>query len=362
MELATDQVLVTGAMGWLGTALVHALVHGLPDGPAIGAPDPQLRIRALVLPEQDASSLRAVSDRIEIVSGDIRRPQDCARFCAGTRGAILFHTAGIIHPHRVREFYEVNVDGTRQLLDAAAAEGVRRAVVVSSNSPCGCNPHPDHLFDEKSPYHPYMNYGRSKMRMELAVLERCQAGKIEAVLIRAPWFYGPHQPPRQTAFFKMIRDGKAPLVGGGDNLRSMAYVDNLSQGLILAARAEKANGQIYWVADERPYSMNEIVDTVERLLEKEFGQKCAHKRMRLPGFASEVAWLADRTLQGLGLYHQKIHVLSEMNKTIACSIDKARRELRYQPTVALEEGMRRSLAWLRETREKGGATRESFLS
>ncbi len=146
---------------------------------------------------------------------------------------------------------------------------------------------PDHLFDELSPYHPYMNYGRSKMQMELAVKER--QGKIETVIIRPPWFYGPNQPPRQTLFFQMIRDGKAPIVGSGENLRSMSYIDNLCQGLLLAALVEKAAGQIYWIADRRPYSMNEIIDTVERLLEKEFGQKCAHKRMRLPGIASEVA-------------------------------------------------------------------------
>ena len=90
--------------------------------------------------------------------------------------------------------------------------------------------------------------------------------------------------------------------------------------------------------------MNEIVDTIERLLETEFGQKCSHKRIRLPGFASEVAFVADALLQRLGLYQQKIHVLSEMNKTIACSVEKAKRELGYRPTIALEEGMRRSLA------------------
>jgi nucleoside-diphosphate-sugar epimerase len=94
--------------------------------------------------------------------------------------------------------------------------------------------------------------------------------------------------------------------------------------------------------------MNQIIDTIERLLEKEFGQECKHKRMKLPGFASEVAWLADKTLQGLGLYHQKIHVLSEMNKTIACSVRRAERELGYRPAVALEEGMRRSLRWCAE--------------
>jgi nucleoside-diphosphate-sugar epimerase len=235
------------------------------------------------------------------------------------------------------------VNGTVNLLDAAIPAGLDRAVIVSSNSPCGCNPHPDHLFDENSPYHPYMNYGRSKMLMELAVVER--RNKIDSVIIRAPWFYGPNQPPRQTLFFQMVRDGKAPIVGNGKNLRSMSYLGNLCQGLLLAATVEKAAGQIYWIADRRPYSMNEIIDTIERLLETEFGQTCAHKRMRLPGIASEIAFAADATLQTLGLYQQKIHVLSEMNKTIACSVNRAEKELGYRPTIELEEGMRRSLAW-----------------
>ena len=181
------------------------------------------------------------------------------------------------------------------------------------------------------------------MRMELAVKQRQE--HIETVIIRPPWFYGPNQPPRQTLFFQMIRDGKAPIVGNGRNLRSMSYIDNLCQGLLLAATVERANGHTYWIADKRPYSMNEIVDTVERLLENEFGQKCAHKRMRLPGLASEVAFAVDATLQTFGIYHQKIHVLSEMNKTIACSVAKAEIELGYRPVVELEEGMRRSLAW-----------------
>ena len=277
--------------------------------------------------------------------GDIRNPADCAKLCEGFGGGILFHTAGIIHPAKVAEFFEINVEGTKKLLDAAIAAGIKRAIVVSSNSPCGCNPHPDHLFDEQSPYHPYMNYGRSKMQMELAIKERQQAGKLETVIVRPPWFYGPNQPPRQTLFFRMVRDGKGPIVGSGNNLRSMGYIDNLCQGLMLAALTERANGQVYWIADKRPYSMNEVIDTIERLLETEFGQKCAHKRMRLPGFASEVALLADASMQAMGMYHQKIHVLSEMNKTIACSVTRAEKELGYSPKVALEEGMRRSMQW-----------------
>ncbi|HSY73864.1 MAG TPA: NAD(P)-dependent oxidoreductase [Dongiaceae bacterium] len=332
--MIAQKILVTGANGWLGSRLAESLLPEIADG---------ARIRCLVLPGQNTDSLKKISGQIETISGDIRNPADCEKFCAGARDAILFHTAGIIHPRRVREFYEINRDGTANLLDAAIRAGARRAVIVSSNSPCGCNPHPDHLFDELSPYHPYFNYGRSKMEMELSIKQRGE--KIEAVIIRAPWFYGPNQPPRQTLFFKMIRDGKMPIVGNGQNLRSMAYVDNLCQGLLLAAKSERANGQIYWIADKRPYSMNEIVDTVEKLLETEFGQKCAHKRLRLPGFASSIAYVADATLQSLGLYHQKIHVLSEMNKTIACSVAKAEHELNYRPTIDLEEGMRRSLQW-----------------
>jgi nucleoside-diphosphate-sugar epimerase len=346
MNFNTNLVLVTGAAGWLGSRLVESLVRGLPEHDELKSPAAHLRIRVMLLPGQDSAPLKKISDRIEVFTGDVRNADDCAKFCADAKGAILFHTAGIIHPKKVSDFYAINRDGTTNLLDAAIKSGLKRAVIVSSNSPCGCNPHPDHLFDELSPFNPYMNYGRSKMEMELAVRERVT--KIETVLIRAPWFYGPNQPPRQTLFFQMVRDGKGPIVGSGNNLRSMAYVDNLCQGLILAAIRERAAGQVYWIADKRPYSMNEIMDTIERLLEKEFGHTCKHKRMKLPGFASDVAWLADKTLQALGIYHQKIHVLSEMNKTIACSVTRAEKELGYKPTIALEEGMRRSLRWCAE--------------
>jgi nucleoside-diphosphate-sugar epimerase len=345
LDQGSKQILVTGALGWLGSRLVEALVGGLPDCEALKEPCRDARVRCLVLPGQDASALARLPDRIELLTGDLREPADCDRFCQGAKGAILFHTAGLIHPRRIAELYSVNVRGTAQLLDAAARAGVRRAVVVSSNSPCGCNPHPDHLFDELSPYHPHLNYGRSKMQMELAVQERQQQGRIETVLVRPPWFYGPNQPPRQTLFFRMIRAGKAPIVGSGRNLRSMSYLDNLCQGLLLAATTPRANGQTYWIADRRPYSMNEIIDTVERLLETEFGRPCVHKRLRLPGLAASIASVLDAAIQAGGFYHQKLHVVSEMNKTIACSIAKAENELGYRPAIELAEGLRRSLAW-----------------
>jgi nucleoside-diphosphate-sugar epimerase len=291
------------------------------------------------------------SSRLAILPGDLRNLKDVRAFCRGAEGATLYHCAGIVHPQWfVREFDEVNVQGTRNLLQAAEEARVGRVVVLSSNSPIGVNPNREHCFTEESPYHPYMGYGRSKMLMEKIVHEYQARGILETVILRPTWFYGPDQPERQTTFFRMIKNGGAPIVGDGGNLRSMAYIDNLCQAMLLCELSPIANGKTYWVADALPYSMNEIVDTIERLMETEFGIQVAHKRLRLPSVAGEVAGLCDALIQKVGLYQQKIHVLSEMNKTIACSVEKVRQELGYNPLITLEEGMRRSLAWCVENR------------
>ncbi len=339
--------IVTGAPGWLGTRLVQALVRGLPDVSTLGASD--RRVRCLVLPDADVTELEALGPQVELVRGDITDPASLEPLFREAKGATVFHSAGLVHPWKgTQQLHAVNVDGTRNMIEAAKKAKVRRFVHVSSNSPIGTNPSADHVFDETSPYNPYMTYGKTKMLGEEVVKRAHASGDIETVIIRPPWFYGPGQPPRQTLFFEMVRDGKAPLVGDGTNRRSMAYVDNICQGLLLCEKIERAAGEVYWIADRRPYPMTEILDTIERVMEKDFGISCAHKRMRLPSVASEVAWLVDLTMQGAGLYHQKIHVLSEMNKTIACSVEKAERELGYDPKVDLEEGMRRSIQWMRE--------------
>jgi nucleoside-diphosphate-sugar epimerase len=337
--------LVTGAPGWIGTHLVAILLGELPPSPSLPGLTAPRRVRCLVLPRLAASTLRGI-EQAEIARGDLRDLEEVRAFCRGAEGATLFHCAGLVHPARyIREFAEVNVLGTQNLMQAAEEAGVRRVVALSSNSVAGVNPRRDHRFDESSPHRPYMAYGRSKMRMEQVVQEAHARGKLETVVLRPTWFYGPGQPERQTTFFRMIRKGTVLLVGDGDNLRSMTYVDNLCQAMLLGEQAEAASGQTYWVSDRRPYSMNEIVDTVERLMEAEFDLRVAHRRLRLPSLAGDAAHLADLAIQGLGLYQQEVHVLSEMGQTIACSVEKAERELGYAPAIDLEEGMRRSLAW-----------------
>lgn len=338
--------LVTGAPGWLGTRLVKwLLAGGLQEN---GAPQPPIpsqhtwRVRCLVAPDADGAALRQLG--AETVAGDLRQLATLGPFVSDAAGAVLLHCAGLIHPHRIQELYDLNALGTQNIVLAAEAAGVKRIVYVSSNSPAGINPRRDQLFDEMSEDRPFLNYGHSKRLAEEAVRRAAAAGGIEGVVVRPPWFYGPGQPARQTLFFQMIRQGKCPLVGPGDNLRSMGYIDNVCQGLALCATAPGISGRTYWIADERPYPMAEIIDTVELVLERDFGLPCKHKRMRLPRLAASVAHLVDASLQAVGLYHQKIHVLSEMDKDIACSVARAKAELGYAPQIALEEGMRRSIA------------------
>ena len=338
--------LVTGCPGWLGNRLLHYLRTPHPDWPEDLAPAGYERIRCLVLPDSPTDRLHELAPDVEIVEGDVRDPAAVGRFCAGAQGATLFHLAGIIHPRRIADLYAVNAQGTRHVIAAAAAAGVRRVVATSSNSPAGVSRDPGTRFDESTPDDPYLNYGRSKAEMEFALRAASDGeGAPETVILRPCWFYGPDQPARQTLFFSMIKDGKAPIVGSGEARRSMSYVDNTSLGLLLAAERPQAAGRTYWIADERPYAMNEIIDTVEAVLRDDFGMAVEGGRRRLPDVASEVAFAVDATIQRTGFYEQKIHVLSEMNKTIACSVDRAREELGYRPGVALHEGMRRSVEW-----------------
>ena len=327
---------VTGAPGWLGTTLVEALVRGKTFRSIQSEPR---RVRCIADPGADLAPLQALGDAVEIVRADVRDREAMRGACNGA--TTVYHAAGIIHPRRVGDLYEVNVTGTRHLLDEAIGAGAKRFVLVSSNSPAGLNESASRLMTEEDPPRPYLNYGLSKLQAEWLVNDAHRAGRIEAVVLRPCWFYGPNQPARQTRFFRMIQGGRPIVIGRGDNLRSMSYVDNAVQGLLLAGARAEAAGRTYWVTDRRPYSFIEIIQTVAKLLGVD-----ARPRY-LPTFGSDVARLADSLLQMAGLYNQEIHVAGELAASIAVSIDAARRDLGYEPEIELEEGMRRSIEWCR---------------
>lgn len=322
-------VIVTGATGWLGRRLVPALCAEYPDR----------EVRCLVPPCEPRNRLWLEKPaNLTMWCADIT-DRDLFRAFHYAEGATVFHCAGIIHA-RPKVLHRVNVDGTANVLTAAQNVGAARFIYVSSNSPCGFNEStlPLHYFDERSPVRPYLAYGRSKARAEWLV----NGAPMDTIIVRPTWFYGPGQPARQTQFFMMVRDGKAPIIGNGCNSRSMTYIDNLVDALLLCAKRPVA-GHTFWISDARPYTMWEIVGTIEDVLQKDFGIKCRGTRLKLPRIAGRIAQWVDAGMQAVGMYNQKVHVLGEMGESIACSVEKARRVLGWVPKVALREGMQKSV-------------------
>ncbi|HEX6312746.1 MAG TPA: NAD(P)-dependent oxidoreductase [Acidimicrobiia bacterium] len=331
---------VTGAAGWLGQNLVRAL-----------APERE-RVRCLVHGADDAPLLEVVGPSIEVVVGDVRDPATADRLFDGVRAPAVFHAAAVIHPEStVRELFDVNVGGTDLMLDRARRADAARFVHVSSNSPFGTNATPTDRFTEDSPYDPYLEYGRSKLEAEEFVQRAHERGDVETVIVRAPWFYGPYQPARQTQFFAAVRRGRFPLVGDGSQQRSMVFTGNLVDGLLRAEATAAAAGRAYWIADAEPYELRAILAGVRTALEAE-GLAVSERRLRLPALAATVAEGVDRVLQGRGRYVQPVHVLGELGHTIACDISRARAELGYEPATGLVEGMRASVRWCLERGEQ----------
>lgn len=326
-------ILATGCPGWLGTRLVEALLGAVGPWPSMGGG----AVRCLVQEGIDPSGLASLG--ASVVHGDLASDAPLGPTLRDID--IVFHLAGIIHPRRIRDLYALNTGGTRRLLEASIHAGVRRFVYVSSNSPAGVNEDPSVLLDEDS-VSPYKHYGRSKRLAEELVLKASSAGRIDGVVIRPCWFYGPGQPERQTRFFRMIRSGRPIIFGTGKYWRSMSYIDDTVQGLILAALSSKAPGQVYWIADKEPYRVNRIYETIAGLL----GARSLCPR-HVPEWASRGCGLLDDGLQACGFYVPELHVAGEMIEHIACSIRKAEAELGYAPQVGLEEGMRRSIDWCR---------------
>ncbi|MEI8349272.1 MAG: NAD(P)-dependent oxidoreductase [Candidatus Omnitrophota bacterium] len=326
------RVFITGAPGWLGTRCVETLLKK-----EFPFQKYDYSCTCFVLRGVDASKLEIMGAKI--IYGDIR-DQDSLKGAMEECDCVI-HMAAVVHPKRIKDMYDTNVIGTKNVLHEAILYKVKKFIYISSNSPAGFNID-GKLFSETDPPRPYMNYGRSKYLAEEFVRKAARDTPIEAIILRPCWFYGPRQPARQTRLFKMIKGGTPILFGDGGNLRSLSYVDNTVQGIILALEKEGINGQTYWIADERPYTTLEIYKAIAEML----GVKTLKPR-KIPAWSSSVFGAMDLAVQAAGLYIPEIHVVGEMSRNIACSIEKAKKELGYRPQVSLREGMRRSIEWCR---------------
>jgi len=336
-------LILTGAPGWFGSRMAEMFCSGM-----FGLTGTRLRL--LVHPsavETMRKELARMSNGMEteVIATDLMDLHACKEAMRDAKDALLIHSAGVIHPKKSTREFELNVTGTQNLLEAASETGVKKIIVLSSNSQSGCNPRADHRFTESSPSNPYLGYGRSKMRMEKMATRLAAERDLDLTILRPCWFYGPRQPERQTTFFRLIRSGKFPLPGGGMALRSLTFVDDLCDAAMRAADQDISRGKTYWIADAEAYRLCDIVETVRNVLHNDFGLSVAPRCPSVPTVLATGCELADRVTQALGLYLQPIHVFGELDKHIACSTELAKNELGLNPSRTLREGMQQSIAW-----------------
>lgn len=336
MKFDFEDIFITGSNGWLGRQIVESLNTN--DSNVLDLEKPSdMKINCFIMDSDDVFFFNKYKHNINLIKGDLRNQQDIKKFLYSAKKSLLIHTVGTIHPKKIKDFYEINYYATIKLVEEAIKKDISKIIVISSNSPLGYNPNNRHLFNENSPYNPYMNYGKSKELMEKYLLKKIKQD-INITILRPPWFYGENMPERQMIFYKMVISGKFPIIGNGLNIRSLANVKNICQAIFLASIKEISKGKIYWIADEKNLNMLQIIDTIQKVFINEFKMEVNKSIIRFPYLFGQIFEFLDFFLQKLNIYSQKIHVLSELNKNIACDISLARRELGYNPKVDLYNG------------------------
>ena len=261
------------------------------------------------------------------------------------------HLAALLGDYGPAEPYtRVNVDGTRALLDRAAAAGARRFVLMSSLAIHRYRGHPagdeDTVADNDA-----MPYGVSKRSAEAILREAHAAGRIETVAVRPGVFlYGPNDVRHFVPLARSIERGWMPLLDGGRARMCTSYVENLVDGVRLCLESAAAAGRTYVIADDRTPTWREVFERIAG----ELGVR--PPRIDIP---SPIALGLARTLERAvplfgahrdpGLTEYRVRLVSS---DIVFSSDRARRELGYTPTVGLDEGLRRAVAWYRAHRRR----------
>jgi nucleoside-diphosphate-sugar epimerase len=336
------RALITGFPGWLTEHLFRRLdeLAATSTPPFWAEQLNSVRWRALVAPDGSRHKvLDGQNGRIDdIVEGDIRDPEAVADAMQGVD--LVLHAAGIIHPRRIRDLYEINRDGCRCLVSAAVQAGVRRFVFISSNAAAGFA-RPDQAMQESDEPTPTSHYGRSKLEGEQRMWDALQGSETEGVVLRPTTFYGPHFPQRHIKAYRLAASGRPLVIGDGRNRVSMIYIDDLVDALGRALTVAEASGATAFVADQDSYEWQEIFVAMGQ------AQGKTVRPLRLPGAIASLCATGDAMLSALGRYSMMVHVAGEARQHMACDITTARTLLGFSPEVGLYEGMRRAVSWAR---------------
>jgi nucleoside-diphosphate-sugar epimerase len=323
------RVLLTGGSGFLGSFVAEQLAA---EGHVI---------RALVRPRSERKILEKLP-RVEFAPGAIENPASLAPALEGVDAVV--HVAGIVKARRPSDFFEVNAQGTRNLVDAALARGgVKRFVYVSSLAAVGPSQDGTPVPEGAEP-RPVTHYGRSKLEGEKAVL--AASGRMPVTIIRPPLIYGPRD--RETlAFFTSVKNGVLPMTGDGTNTLSVVYVSDCASAVVRAVDSNGApSGRAYFVDDGAVYVWREALKDIEAAMGKRafvrFGMPMGV--VKVAAAATQVWGKVTGTAQMLTL--DKVNELTQPHWL--CSGEGARRELGWKPEVTWADGVRRAVQWYRE--------------
>jgi nucleoside-diphosphate-sugar epimerase len=322
--MTTWHAFVTGATGFTGGALCRRLL-------AAGHP-----VTALVRPTADGTALERLG--VRIARGDLRDPQAVQQGMIGTE--VVFHIGAAWRAINLtdQEYFDVNVTGTRNVVEGAARAGVRRVVHCSSigvHGDTGRN-----AANENSPFAPPDYYCRTKLEGELLAREAFERFRLEGVVFRPLGIYGPGD-TRFLKLFRALRRNRFMMIGDGSTLYHMTYIEDLCDGILLCAEKSEAAGQVFMLGGERHTTLKDLVAAVAHAVGS------TGPRLRVPiGPVMALARLCEKICLPLGveppLYPRRVEFF---NKNRAADISNARRTLGYSPQVSLEEGARLTARW-----------------
>jgi len=318
------KIFVTGGTGFTGAALVKQLLQ---DGHEIKVLDKNPGIALEELKQMGADiTLGSVTDR-DLVA-------------RGSQGAeVVMHLAAAFREIGVPDavYKDVNVHGTRVVAEEAIKAGARKLVYCSTQGVHGHIDNPPG--DETSPIAPADYYQQTKYEGEV-VLEDFK-GQIEYTTLRPTAIYGPGDPERFYMIFKRVNKGRFLMFGDGLTTYHPVYIDNLVDAFIKAMPPGVGAGEAYIIGDEHYYTLNELVSRVAKALDKPVSVP------HLPIMPLVIAGhVCEKVCKPFGInppiFPRRVDWFRQMR---AFKIDKAKRDLGYEPKVGIDEGLRATGEW-----------------
>jgi len=329
MDLRGFRALVTGATGFIGGRLAERL-----------ASEEGVRVRAMVRRAHKADRLR--QHRLEIVEADLLDLNSLQKAVEGCD--LIFHCAAVVRESGNRnEFFQINVRGTENILKASRGASVKKFIHFSSVAVYGLNP-PDGT-DESTSFQPCGNpYCDTKIEAERAVWASYRDERLPVVILRPANVYGPYSNPWTIRPVELINSGQMMLINGGTGLCNYVYIDNLIDATILASKRDASVGQAYLISDGAVVTWKEFFGHYTTMAGR-------------PRIRSVPEWLANLIAMGAEasskITRRPPRITREairfLTRQARFSIEKAKRDLSYHPRYSLEEGMKVTGEWLRET-------------